>query len=103
MRALFERAGLKTVDGNGAVTINGEVKQFFVIEDSTYNAKFAVRLTVLGPGGKALWSGIASGEATRFGRSYKLDNYHEVLSDAVVNAVSSLLQSAEFQKALSGG
>ena len=30
MRELFERAGLKTVDSNGAVTIKGEVKQFFL-------------------------------------------------------------------------
>ncbi len=48
-----------------------------------------------------LWSGTASGDATRFGRSYKLENYYEVLSDAIVNTVSSMLQSVPFQKALS--
>jgi len=100
MRELFDRAGLKTVDSNGAVTIKGEVKQFFVKETSTYKSEVAVHLTVVGHGGKTLWSGLASGDATRFGRSYKLENYYEVLSDAVVNAVSSMLESAEFKKAL---
>lgn len=101
MRELFDRGGLKTVDGSGAVTIKGEVTQFFVRETSTYKSEVAVHLTVVGSDGKTLWSGVASGVATRFGRSYKLENYYEVLSDAIVNTVSSMLQSAEFQKALS--
>lgn len=103
MRELFGRAGLQTVDGNGAVTIRGEVRQFFVRETSTYRSEVAVHLAVVDRSGKTLWSGVASGDATRFGRSYRLENYEEVLSDAVVNTVSSLLQSAEFQKALAGG
>jgi Uncharacterized lipoprotein len=101
MRELFDRGGLKTVDSNGAVTIKGEVTQFFARETSTYKSEVAVHLTVVGSDGKTLWSGVASGAATRFGRSYKLENYYEVLSDAIVNTVSSMLQSAEFQKALS--
>ncbi len=103
MRELFDRAGLETVDGNGAVIIKGEVRQFFVRETSTYKSEVAIHLTVTGRDGRPLWSGTATGDATRFGRSYKLQNYYEVLCDAVVNAVSSMLQSAEFQKALSGG
>jgi hypothetical protein len=102
MRELFDRAGFKTVEGNGAVTIKGEVKQFFVRETATYKSEVTVHLTVVGHGGRTLWSGLASGDATRFGRSYKLENYYEVLSDAVVNAVSSMLESTEFRKALTG-
>jgi len=102
MRELLDRAGLKTVDSGGAVTLKGEVKQFFVRETGTYKSTVAVHLTVLGSDGQTLWSGTASGDATRFGRSYKLENYYEVLSDALVNTVSSMLQSAEFQKALRG-
>jgi hypothetical protein len=100
MRELFANGGLKTVDSNGAVTIKGEVRQFFARETSTYKSEVAVHLTVVDSEGKTLWSGVASGAATRFGRSYKLENYYEVLSDALVNTVSSVLQSAEFQKAL---
>jgi hypothetical protein len=103
MRELLDQAGLKTVDSGGAVTLKGEVKQFFVRETGTYKSTVAVHLTVVGKDGQTLWSGTASGDATRFGRSYKLENYYEVLSDALVNTVSSMLQSAEFQKALRAG
>ncbi len=102
MRGLFDHAGLKTVDSNGSVIIKGEVKTFYVRETSTYKSEVAVHLTVVDASGKTLWSGLASGDATRFGRSYKLENYYEALSDAVVNTVSSMLQSAPFQSALSG-
>jgi hypothetical protein len=102
IRQLFDQAGIKTVDSNGAVTVQGEVKKFFVREGNTYKSEVEVHLTVIDSDGKALWNGLASGEATRFGRSYKAENYYEVLSDAVVNTVSSMLQAAEFQRALSG-
>ena len=101
MGQLFDRAGLKTVDSDAAVTIKGEVTQFFATETSTYNSQVEVRLTLVDRDGNTIWKGLASGEATRFGRSYRIENYYEVLSDAVVNTVSSLLRSAEFRKALS--
>jgi hypothetical protein len=102
IRQLFDGAGIKTVESNGAVTIKGEVKKFFVREKGTYKSEVAIHLTVIDQDGKTLWNGLASGEATRFGRSYKAENYYEVLSDAVVNTVSSMLQAADFQKAISG-
>lgn len=100
MRELFNKAGLNTVDSGGTVTIKGEVKQFFVEETNTYRGDLVVHLTVVGPNGATLWSGVAPGDATRFGRSYKLENYYEVLSDCVVNTVSSMLRSDEFEKAI---
>jgi hypothetical protein len=100
LRDLLDKGGLKTVDSDGAVIIKGEVKQFFVRETSTYKSTVTLHLTVVSRDGQTLWSGTASGDATRFGRSYKLENYYEVLSDALVNTVSSMLQSPDFQKAL---
>jgi hypothetical protein len=102
MRELFTKAGIKTVDAGGDVIVRGEVRQFFVRETRTYQGEVAVHLTVVGKDGATLYSGVAPGDASRFGRSYLLENYYEVLSDALVNATSSTLQSAEFQKALSG-
>ena len=102
VRELFEHAGMKIVESNGDVTLKGEVQQFFVRETSTYKSEVAIHVSVVGRDGKPRWSGVATGDATRFGRSYKAENYHEALSDAVVNAVSSMLESPEFQKALSG-
>ncbi len=101
MRELFNKAGLNTVDSNGAVIVKGEVQQFFVEETSTYQAQVVVHLTLVDRNGKTLWSGTASGDQKRFGRSYRAENYYEVLSDAIVNTTSSMLQSSEFQKALS--
>jgi Uncharacterized lipoprotein len=101
MRELFDRAGLKTVDSDGAVIVKGEVTHFFVEETSTYQAEVAVHLTLVSSSGKKLWSGTASGDAKRFGRSYKLENYYETLSDALINTTTSLLRSDELQKALS--
>jgi hypothetical protein len=102
IRELFDHAGLKTVDSDGDVIIKGEITQFYVRETSTYKSEVGVHLTVVDRAGKTLWSGLASGDADRFGRSYKLENYYEVLSDAIVNTVSSMLDSAQFQSALSG-
>ena len=70
-------------------------------EESTYNSTVEIYLTVIDQDGKILWKGLASGEATRFGRSYQAENYYEVLSDAVVNTVSSMLLAADFRNAMS--
>jgi hypothetical protein len=102
MRELFVHSGLNVVDSDAAVTIKGEVRRFFVAETGTYQGELAVHITVVGRDGKTLWSGVASGDASRFGRSYKAENYYETLSDSLVNSVSSMLQSAEFQKAVAG-
>lgn len=102
IQELFNQAGIKTVESDGDVTVQGEVKKFFVREENTYKSDVVLHLTVIDRNGKILWHGLASGAATRFGRSYKAENYYEVLSDALVNTVSSMLQAAEFQKALSG-
>ena len=101
MRDLFSHAGVKTVDTGGDVVVKGEIRQFFARETHTYKAEVSIHLTVVGRDGTTLYSGVTSGEASRFGRSYLLENYYEVLSDAVVNATSSALQNVEFQKALS--
>ncbi len=61
MRELFDHAGLKTVAADGAVTIKGEVRQFFVRETSTYKSEVVVHLTVVSRAGQTLWSGLASG------------------------------------------
>ena len=102
IRRLFDQAGVKTVDSNGEVIIKGEVKKFFVREASTYKSTVEIHLTVIDQDGKTRWNGLASGEATRFGRSYEAENYYEVLSDAVVNTVSSMLQADDFRKSMSG-
>src|ERR1700733_5018935 len=81
IRQLFDEAGIKTVDSSGAVLIKGEVTKFFVREGNTYKSEVALQLVVSDADGKTLWKGQASGEAFRFGRSYKAENYYEALSE----------------------
>ena len=69
MRELFTKAGIKTVDAGGDVIVRGEVRQFFVRETHTYQGEVAVHLTVVGKDGATLYSGVAPGDASRFGRS----------------------------------
>jgi hypothetical protein len=102
VRQLFDQAGIKTVDSGSAVVLKGEVTKFFVRETSVYKSEVEIHFMLSDPAGTELFKGFASGEATRFGRSYRAENYYEVLSDAVVNAVSSMLQSPSVQKALGG-
>jgi len=59
-------------------------------------------VTVVGSDGNTLWKGLASGRQRRFGRSYNLENYYEVLSDAVVNTVRLHVGNAQFQAACRG-
>ena len=100
VRGLLDQAGIKTVAANGAVTLRGEVEKFFVREESTYKSEVQIQFVIVDADGVTLWKGLATGEATRFGRSYRADNYYEVLADALVNAMSSFLQAPEIQQAL---
>ncbi len=100
VRVAFDRLGLTTVDSGGDVVIGGEVRQFFVDETDTYKGQVLLRLTAHNRSGKSLWAGAAHGTATRFGHSFSAENYYEVFSDSIVNAVSGLLQDPDFRKAL---
>jgi len=44
IRQLFDQAGVKTVESNGEVIIKGEVKKFFVREESTYRGEDTIRV-----------------------------------------------------------
>lgn len=81
------------------VVISGELQRFYVTENSTYKGEFRALLQVESAG-KVLWRGLATGENTRFGRSYKLENYHETLSDTLIDAVSHLLADRDFMASL---
>ena len=93
-------AGLSVVDAAGDVTVSGEIRKFFVAEDSTYNGEISLMIHVKDGAGKELWSGVINGDATRFGRSYKAENYFEVMSDMLLRATYNLLSTDGFRAAL---
>ncbi len=81
------------------VVLSGELLRFDVVEKETYQGEFRAMVEVRA-GDHPLWKGLVLGRATRFGRSYKLENYHETLSDSLINGVSRLLTDAAFLGAL---
>ncbi len=101
LMVLMTQAGYTFVDGDQAdLTLSGEVLQFFVTETSMYQSNVSLRLTLTQKDGQVVWTGVGSGSKRRFGRSYKAENYYEVLSDAYLGAVQELLAQPSFQSTL---
>ena len=92
--------GVDTIAEPGDVVITGEVRSFFVAEENTYKGDVAVKIQVKSKTGEVLWDGVMTGGESRWGRSYKADNYYEVLSDSLINAIHRVLTTQEFMAAL---
>jgi len=100
-RYLMQRLGLGVVEGEGDVVISGELRQFFVTETHTYAGEIGLKIDVTSTTGKALWSGLVTGSNGHWGKSYKLENYEETLSDALIDAVKNLTADQGFFRAIS--
>jgi hypothetical protein len=99
-RKILVQYGISSVEKDADVILNGEILHFYVTEDKTYKGNVGIKITALSKAGDVLWQGVTTGSAKRFGRSYKLENYYEVLSDSYSEAVSNLLKNASFIQAL---
>lgn len=97
---ILAQHGIAPVENNADVILSAEVLHLYVTEDKTYKGNVGLKITAQSPTGAVLWQGLTSGTAKRFGRSYKLDNYYEVLSDAYSEAVLNLLKNTSFIQAL---
>jgi len=100
LKETLHGVGLNTVDGPADVSISGEIRQFFVTETTTYKGEISLLIHVKNSAGKELWTGVVGGDAERFGRSYRADNYYEVMSDMLLRASYNLVTSAGFREAL---
>jgi hypothetical protein len=100
VKLLMSGLGLKVVESGGEVILNGEIRNFFVEEGNRYNAEVEMQATFTDANGKILWGVATTGTSSRFGISYKADNYYEVLSDALIGATHQLVQNPGFRKAL---
>ncbi len=100
---LMKEAGLPVSDKvEGAnLVLTGEILRYGVTETQTYKGELRLLLEIHA-GDKSVWKGMVVGRASRFGRSYKPENYQEVLSDVVVEAVSRMLSDQTFLRVLSG-
>lgn len=102
LRETLRKNGMDVVASGGKVILSGEVTDFYVVETDVYRGEATLRVTVSDASGKKLWSGITSGTNTRFGHSYRAENYYETLSDSLVDAMQKLLENQDFRKALHG-
>ena len=101
--ALYKEAGLPmaATPEEATAVVSAEVMRCKVTEKDTYKGELSLLIQV-DAGGKPVWRGTVMGEATRWGRSYKLENYDEAISDSLVDAVSKSLKSDPYLKALAG-
>lgn len=99
-RSLLGRLGYPVVDTGGDVVISGELRRFFVSEGGTYDGTIDLKLDVASKDGKPLWSGLVRGTNGHWGKSYKLANYHETLSDALIDAIEHLSANPDFARAV---
>ena len=97
---ILKQYGINLVECDADVTLRAEILRLYVTEDKTYKGTVGLKITAVNKAGKMLWQGITSGSSTRFGRSYKLENYYEVLSDSYSESVSNLLKNTSFIQAL---
>jgi hypothetical protein len=65
-----------------------------------YKGDVRMVVTLTDANGKSLWTGTTGGSASRFGRSYKAENYFEALSDSLIEATYNLLRNPGFHDAL---
>ena len=100
LKGTLKAAGLNVVDGDGDLILMGEIRQYFVAETNTYHGELSLVLHLKNRAGKELWSGSITGDAERFGRSYRADNYMEVLADTLLKATHNLLTNPGFHDAL---
>lgn len=101
MKTLMSAQGVPIVESDGTVIMKGWIKRYFVEEASRYNADVELELTFTDAAtGKILWSFMTSGTSSRYGISYKADNYYEVLSDALIGATHELLRNPKFRDVL---
>jgi hypothetical protein len=101
VKTLMSAQGVPVVDSGGTVIMKGWVKRFFADETNRYNAEVELELQFVdAASGKVLWSYMTAGSSSRYGISYKADNYYEVLSDALMGAVHELMRNPKFKTVL---
>ena len=100
LRSVLQKAGLNIVESGGQVVVGGEIRVLFSTETSRYNTDVTLRITAHNAAGKVIWSGIALGHDSHFGRSYKAENYYQNLSDGVMDALHNLLTNKDFMAAV---
>jgi len=107
LRDTTRQWGILSAD-DAELVLHAKLIRFWVAESnkpvgSTYNADVEIEARLDGPGGKTLWDGSVSGDASRYGRKASEDNYNEVISDALNEALANLFDARGLQNAWAEG
>jgi hypothetical protein len=84
------------------VRINGSLSRFAVVVGKSLDVEVGLQVALVDAQGQGLWTGSSSGKAGRLGRSYKLRDAQEALSEALQEAIAQLLRTPDFLRALAG-
>ena len=95
----LKQLGLTVVAEGGDVVVSAEILEFMVIETNTYKGEVRLKVSVKRQGETA-WVGLASGTSSRFGRSYRDENYFETISDSLLDAALRTASDEGFRRAL---
>ena len=94
---LFE-LGLTHGDDDG-LSLETRIQEFYVVESAVYRASVRLRLSVYRDDAE-IWAGLAVGSDTRWGRSLNSENYIEVLSESVRDALEEAFTDPGFRSAI---
>jgi hypothetical protein len=97
---VFSQFGTDVVTAKGTFFVDAAVVKFFVTESFQYDAEVSLKVTLSAKNGAVVWKGTTTGNSTRFGHSYKAENYYEALSNATISAVHGLLNDDSFKLAV---
>ena len=93
--------GIGVVKNNGSFILEADIVKFYVTEESTYTGDVGLKVRLRSAkNDNVLWEGMVSTSSSRWGRSYKAENYFESLSDATMSAVYALLMDDTFKEAV---
>jgi hypothetical protein len=85
---------------NYDIVLSGAVRDFNIMETTTYKATIAINFQALSKSGERIWEQQITGTASNWGTSYKLENYYECISNALIETARNLLTNDDFQNAL---
>jgi hypothetical protein len=103
MSDLFRQLGVFVVKDDWDVSVAADVVEFQVMERDRYVGTVRLNVDLSDKNRRVLWSGVALGTSSHWGRSYKAVNYYETLSDSLVSATVNLLNDSDFRRALRSG
>lgn len=98
IRATLLELGLDFGDSED-LTLVTRIQELYVVESHVYRGSVRLKLSVY-QGERELWSGLALGSDTVWGRSLNAENYVEVLSESLHDALEEAFTDPGFRDAI---